>query len=70
MCDCSVYDTLMCVAGGALLTEAEEECVHTHSVHTEESMGNQVGSHHHRLGREKQAHTQCWNKYKQHLQTL
>lgn len=33
-----------------LLTEAEEQCVHTHGVHAEEAMGNEVRSNHHRLG--------------------
>lgn len=34
-----------------LLTETEEKSVHTHGVHTEESMGNEVGPNHHRLVR-------------------
>lgn len=32
-----------------VLTEAEEERVHTHGVDTEETMGDEVGSHHYRL---------------------
>lgn len=32
-----------------LLTEAEEECVNTHVVHTEESMSYEVATKHHRL---------------------
>lgn len=32
-----------------LLTEAEEECIDTHVVHTEESVGYEVASKHHRL---------------------
>lgn len=35
--------------GAKLLTEAEEQRVHTHGVHTEEAMGDEVGSHYHRL---------------------
>lgn len=35
-----------------LLTEAEEECVHTHGVHAEETMGDEVGSHYHCLSAE------------------
>lgn len=31
------------------LTEAEEEGVHTHAVHAEEPVGNEVGAHDHRL---------------------
>lgn len=34
-----------------LLTETEEKCVHTHGVHTEESMGNEVGANYHSLVR-------------------
>lgn len=34
-----------------LLTETEEKRVHTHGVHTEESMGNEVGANHHSLQR-------------------
>lgn len=29
---------------GAGLTEAEEQRVHTHSVHTEEAMGDEIGA--------------------------
>lgn len=32
------------------LTEAEEQCVHTHAVDAEEAMGNQVGANDHSLG--------------------
>lgn len=32
-----------------LLTEAEEECVDTHVVHTEEPMSYEVATKHHRL---------------------
>lgn len=32
-----------------VLTEAKEECVDTHGIHTEEAMGNKVGAHHDRL---------------------
>lgn len=39
-----------------LLTEAEEQCVHTHGVHAEESVGDEVGSHYHRLGEENNTH--------------
>lgn len=39
-----------------LLTEAEEQCVHTHGVHAEEAMGDEVGSHYHRLGEENHIH--------------
>lgn len=52
MHECSVFYTVIFVAGGALLTEAEEECVHTHGVHAEEAVGNKVGTNHHRLRRE------------------
>lgn len=38
------------------LTEAEEQCVHTHGVHAEEAMGDEVGSHYHRLGEENNIH--------------
>ena len=38
-----------------LLTETEEQCVHTHAVDTEEAVGNQVGADDHRLGKERQA---------------
>lgn len=37
--------------GAQLLTEAEEQRVHTHGVHAEEAMGDEVGSHDHRLQR-------------------
>lgn len=37
--------------GAKLLTEAEEERIHTHGVHAEEAMGDEVGSHDHRLQR-------------------
>lgn len=36
-----------------LLTEAEEQCVDTHVVHTEESMGYEVTTKHHRLQKKK-----------------
>lgn len=39
-----------------LLTEAEEQCVHTHGVHAEEAMGDEVGSHYQRLGEENHVH--------------
>lgn len=32
-----------------VLTEANEECVDTHGIHTEETMGNKVGAHDDRL---------------------
>lgn len=32
-----------------ILTEAEEEGVDTHAIHTKEAMGNKVGSYHNRL---------------------
>ncbi len=32
-----------------VLTEAEEECVHTHGVNAEKPMGNEVGAHQHSL---------------------
>lgn len=32
-----------------LLTEAEEECVHTHVVHAEEPVSDEVASNHHGL---------------------
>ncbi len=35
----------MCV----ILTETQEECVHTHVIHTEESMSDQIRTEHHRL---------------------
>lgn len=31
------------------LTETEEECVHTHSVNTEEAVSDQIGPKHHSL---------------------
>lgn len=34
-----------------LLTETEEKGVHTHCVHTEESMGDEVGANYHSLVR-------------------
>lgn len=34
-----------------LLTETEEKSVHTHGIHTEESMGDEVGADDHRLVR-------------------
>lgn len=34
------------VLNAKLLTETEEECVHTHGEHAEETMGDEVGSHH------------------------
>lgn len=44
-----------------VLTEAEEQCVHTHGVHAEESMGDEVGSHYHCLGEENHIHQGlCW----------
>lgn len=39
-----------------ILTEAEEQCVHTHGVHAEETMGNEVGSHYQRLCEENHIH--------------
>ena len=39
-----------------LLTETEEECVHTHGVHTEEPMGDEVGADHHSLVRTSDTH--------------
>lgn len=35
-----------------LLTEAEEQCVHTHGIHAEEAMSDEVGTNYQRLGRE------------------
>lgn len=35
-----------------LLTEAEEQRIHTHGVHAEEAVGDEVGSHDHRLQKE------------------
>lgn len=35
------------------LTEAEEQCVHTHAVDAEEAMGNQVGANDYRLGKDR-----------------
>lgn len=32
-----------------LLTEAEEECVHTHVIHAEETVCYEVATQHHRL---------------------
>ena len=40
------------------LTEAEEEGVHTHRVHAEEPVGDEVGAHDHRL----QGHTRDRNR--------
>lgn len=37
----------------SVLTEAEEECVHAHSVNAEESMSDEIGAHQHRLMRER-----------------
>lgn len=37
------------LVGKALLTEAEEEGVDTHAVHTEEALSDEVRSHHHCL---------------------
>lgn len=34
-----------------ILTEAEEECIYTHVVHAEESMGDEVAANHHSLKR-------------------
>lgn len=33
----------------SVLTETQEQCVHTHGVHAEEAVSNQVGSKYHRL---------------------
>lgn len=38
----------MCVCV-CLLTEAEEERVHTHVVHAEESVSDEIAAEHHRL---------------------
>lgn len=32
-----------------ILTKAEEDCVHTHSIHTEESVCNEIGANNHSL---------------------
>lgn len=40
-----------------VLTEAEEKRIHTHGVHAEEAMGDEVGSHYHRLQRSTHTHT-------------
>lgn len=32
-----------------LLTEAEEQRIHTHGIHAEEAMGDEIGPHYHRL---------------------
>lgn len=37
---------------GSILTEAEEECVHTHGVHAEEAVGDEVGPDDNRLERQ------------------
>ena len=37
-----------------VLTEAEEECIDTHVVHTEESMSDEVAAKHHRLQRKEE----------------
>lgn len=39
-----------------ILTEAEEQCVHTHCIHAEETMGDEVGSHYQRLHEENHIH--------------
>lgn len=36
--------------GEGSLTEAEEQCVHTHAIDAEEAIGNQVGADDHCLG--------------------
>ncbi len=42
----SLHVTLyMCV----ILTETQEECVHTHVIHTEEAVSDQIRTEHHRL---------------------
>lgn len=40
-----------------VLTEAKEECVDTHGIHTEEAMGNKVGAHNDGLCKQKNTHT-------------
>lgn len=41
------------MAEEVLLTETEEQRVHTHGVNAEESMGDEVGANHHSLVRTK-----------------
>ncbi len=54
----SVHVTLyMCV----ILTETQEECVHTHVIHTEEAVSDQIRTEHHRLSH---THTHTLNKTK------
>lgn len=43
----------ICRKNAKLLTEAEEQCVHAHGVHTEEAVGDEVGSHYHCLGKKR-----------------
>lgn len=45
----------------AVLTETEEQSVHTHGVHAEEPMGDEVGADRHRLRRKKK------NTFQTHL---
>lgn len=40
--------------GALLLTETEKQGVHTHTVDTEESIGNEVGAYCHSLVKERQ----------------
>ena len=45
-----------------LLTETEEQGVHTHGIHTEESMGDEIRANHHSLVRKGTIHifqTKC-----------
>lgn len=46
----------ICSRTAKLLTEAEEQRVHAHGVHTEEAMGDEVGSHYQRLGKTNHKH--------------
>lgn len=43
-----------------ILTEAEEEGVHTHAVDAEEAVGDEVGAHDHRL--QETPHTEASRK--------
>jgi len=39
------------------LTKTQEECVHTHVIHTEEAMSDQIRPEHHRLSEHTHTHT-------------
>lgn len=43
-----------------LLTEAEEQCVHAHGVHAEESVGNEVGANDYSLVGTRRATSHTW----------